>query len=253
MNELEVNTVHVWQLFLALDPDMIRCGRELLSQDEIERADRFHFERDRQRFTAARFGMRMILSSYLGLEPKAVAFSYAANGKPALAASLGRSDIQFNLSHSHEYALLAVARTTRLGADIEFIKQDVAMDEIASSFFSPDECRTVASLPAENRLHAFYTCWTRKEAYLKAKGVGLSLAMNSFDVACAPSIPPALLRVDGCLEEPSRWRVYDLETPRQYVAALVIEGEHHRLIRREWKPEYVSRNRWQQRLPHLVP
>lgn len=219
---------------LDLTPSATRGGRELLSPDEVARADRFHFEKDRQHYTAARSGMRSILSGYLGLRPQAVRFSYCKHGKPQLAGRETGSSLQFNLSHSDKYAVLAVARHMHLGVDIEYMKPDVAVDEIASSFFSPLEYRTLLALPAEHRLSAFYRCWTRKEAYVKAKGLGLNLTLSSFDVAFASTDPPALLRADASLEEPSRWRVYHLETAPQWVGALVIQGNHHCLIHNSW-------------------
>jgi 4'-phosphopantetheinyl transferase len=229
---LDSHEVHIWQIGLAAEDDVIRACRKLLPADEVERADRFYFERDRRRFAIAHGAMRQILARYVNSAPEQLKFSYGSKGKPDLAEP--RDTIQFNLSHSDEMALLAVARGLILGVDIEFVKPDFGGQEIAERFFSQYEVNTLLGLPAEQKPQAFFSCWTRKEAYIKAVGEGLSLPLDSFDVAFAPGVSPALLRVAASADEVSRWRMYDIAVPQEYKAALVVEGREHLLRQWQW-------------------
>jgi 4'-phosphopantetheinyl transferase len=228
------NEVDIWQIDLAGTSKGIQHCRGLLSADELERAHRFYFERDRRRFTVARAAMRQVLGRYAGMAPQELCFSYGPKGKPELAGSLQQSGIRFNLSHSSELALLAVTRGLTLGVDVEWIKSDFATDEIAQHFFSADEVQTLRTLSGHQRTEAFFSCWTRKEAYLKALGEGFSVPLDSFSVAFAPESPAALLHVKGDPAEVKRWSMYNLEVSVGYKAALVVEGKGHRLRPMIW-------------------
>jgi 4'-phosphopantetheinyl transferase len=232
---LSSREVHIWHIALLQDDATVAECRKILFEDETQRADRFYFERDRRRFTVAHAALRQVLSRYLEVTPGGIKFSIGPKGKPDLV-DVETQQIRFNLSHSGEIALLAVARGQCLGIDVEFIKTDFGGEEIAERFFSRNEVKTLQALPADQKPAAFFSCWTRKEAYIKAVGEGLSLPLDSFDVAFAPGAAPALLRVDADAGELTRWSMYDIPVPPEYKAALVIEGREHLLQEWTWKP-----------------
>jgi 4'-phosphopantetheinyl transferase len=217
--------VHIWRAALNLAPPQVRCLREFLSDDEVQRADRFVFERDRTHFTVARGLLRLILGRYLQCDPRTLRFHYSAYGKPALVPPADRAGLVFNVSHAHGLALFAVARSGVLGIDIEYIRPIPEVEQIARQFFSAQEQSALRALPADQRLTAFFACWTRKEAYIKARGEGLSLPLDQFDVSLAPGAPAKLLAVASDEREHTRWALRSLDPGPGYVAALAIEGQ----------------------------
>lgn len=194
-------------LLLTQDPAPFA---ELLSPAERARAARFRYESGRSHYTVCRGTLRKRLSEHLSIPPAQIEFSYNRYGKPETAG------VHFNVSHSGDYALIAISRTRVVGVDIERISRAHLSDRIPERFFSPSEVRALRSLPAPDQLRAFFTCWTRKEAYVKARGLGLSLALDSFDVSLDD--PARFLRgVEG-------WEIESLSAPPGYAAALVAES-----------------------------
>ena len=233
---LSAGDVHIWQIALSGYQRSIHTLRSWLSPDEIQRAERFHFDRHRESFIVAHAAMRQILARYVNVAPLRLAFLFGEQGKPELVSECGGGHIRFNLSHSGNFALLAVAEGLTLGVDIERVNTEFAGQEIAQRFFSSHEVMTLGAVAADARADAFFSCWTRKEAFIKALGGGLSIPLDSFDVAFGPDVPPALLRVPATAEA-RPWRLYDIPAPPGYKAALVIEGENHRLRQLQWESD----------------
>ncbi len=235
---LTTDDVHVWRIALELgDPILMRL-RDTLADDERQRADRFHFEKDRRHFTAARGAMRLLLAGYLSRCPNDVRFAYGNYGKPRLMDADNASDLRFNLSHSHGLALLAVTRGRDIGVDIERLR-DMERDgeALAERFFSPREAARLRSLPPELRREAFFHCWTRKEAYIKAQGKGLSLPLDQFDVSLHPHEPAALLATQHDPQEVQRWSLQSLFPGEEYIGALAVQGHSWRLWCGEWSAD----------------
>jgi 4'-phosphopantetheinyl transferase len=227
--------VHVWRA--ALDP-AASCVEQLqrtLSADELHRAARFRFPRDRRRFIVGRGALRDILGRYLGVPPCALGFRYNAYGKPALADVTAEGGLCFNVSHSHELALFAVTCGREVGVDIEYLRQEIACETIAEHFFSARERASLLALPTEVKPQAFFNCWTRKEAYIKAHGEGLSLPLDQFDVSLAPGEPAALLATHSEPREALRWSLQALTPGPGYVAALAVEGQDWHLTCWQWR------------------
>ena len=219
--------VQLWRLDLEAIRADESCWQKLLSPEEVTRASRFHFSADRQRFIAARAVLRAILGGYLATDPAGLAFSYSKRGKPSLATDHQGSDVTFNLSHSAGIALFAFARGREIGIDVEQVRHDFDIGAIAQRFFSMEEQKQLAALPLENRFDGFFRCWTRKEAYIKATGEGLSPSLHQFDVSIAAEDSDALLATRPNAGETARWSLREVPAGKGYVAALCVRG-------REW-------------------
>src|ERR1700732_2234518 len=193
---LSDNVVHVWRASLAVDPSALRRLKSMLAQNELERAERFIFDPDRNHFIAARGILRDVLGRYLQCAPQTIDFVYGTRGKPAISSAGSRHPLCFNLSHSQGLAVIGIARERELGIDVEMIRPDFASEEIAERYFSANEIADLNKLPTEQRDNGFFLCWTRKEAYIKAKGDGLHLPLDSFDVSVSPEMPATLSSAD---------------------------------------------------------
>jgi 4'-phosphopantetheinyl transferase len=202
-----------------------------LAADEHVRAEQFYFERDREHFIAARGVLRAILGGYLNRAPESLSFCYSSHGKPALAGETDDDAIRFNVSHSHGVALFAVTRGREVGIDVEHIRSDLEVAEIAERFFSQREVAMLRTLPTEAQRQAFFCYWTRKEAYIKARGEGLSLPLNQFDVSGEPA---AIFATQQDTSEASRWSLQELTPAPGYAAAITVEGHGWHLTRWQW-------------------
>lgn len=236
---LPQDEVHVWRASLDQVEGHLASLMRLLSPDERERADRFHFEADRKRCVVGRGLLRLLLGHCLGRCAIQVQFQYNEFGKPILAGGLHPS-LQFNLSHSGDLVLIALSRGRALGVDVEQMRMDVAAKEIAARFFSADECRGLASVAPAEQHAAFFSCWTRKEAYLKARGDGLSLPLAQFDVSFLPGDPPRLLATRHDPADLHRWILHALEGGEGYQAALAVEGGDWKLKCWDWPAATVG-------------
>jgi 4'-phosphopantetheinyl transferase len=238
--KLRGDEVHVWRVHLDHNATFVRKLQQILSADERIKAERFYFEKDHRRFIVARGLLRLVLSNYMGIEPSKLRFCYSPYGKPSLAATRDEDAVNFNVSHSRGLALYAVTRGRQLGIDLERIHAGFACEQIAERFFSPRENAALQELPpGEVKEKAFFDCWTRKEAYIKAQGEGLSLPLDQFDVSLAPGEPAKLLdnRMDP--KEVSRWSLQEIIPHPAFAATLAVEGHGWRLACWE-NPDFVS-------------
>ena len=237
---LDPDEVHVWRAPLELTAEQLAQCWLTLAPDEQQRAGRFHFERDHHRFTAAHGVLRALLGRYLRLSPQELKFSTGPWGKPALRSESRPMPLHFNLSHSHQLALYAFTLNRETGVDVEFIRPDFASPGMARSFFSPREVAQLGSLPEAEQMQAFFNCWTRKEAYIKARGEGLSLPLDQFDVSLLPGEPARLLRMLSDERETLRWRMAALQPGPDYAGAVAVEGQDWRLSCWQWTPALLT-------------
>jgi 4'-phosphopantetheinyl transferase len=226
---LPEDEVQLWRA--DLDPIGADDSRwqTLLSADEQARASCFRFSRDRQRFVAARALLRIILAGYLATDPKKISFSYSKREKPALSPAHGDADIRFNLSHSGGNALFAFTRQREIGVDVEQVRRESDLEAIARRFFSVNEQMQLTALAPEERIEAFFRCWTRKEAYIKAIGDGLALPLSQFDVSLAASKGSALLATRPDASEVRLWHLREVPGGPDFIAALCVRGEDWKL------------------------
>jgi 4'-phosphopantetheinyl transferase len=218
--QLQDNEVHLGLMALPTQFESLPTYKSRLTDEERQRADRFHFPEDRARFTLGRAALRILLMRYSGLADISLALN--EYGKPFLAQP--GTSLQFNVAHSGDLVLLGFTRGRSIGVDVERLRPDFATTEIADRFFAPDEAAIVAALPEPERARGFFNCWTRKEAYIKARGLGLSLPLHSFSVTFTANESPALLRADNDPTAPQRWTIVDLPTCDGYAAATAFEA-----------------------------
>jgi 4'-phosphopantetheinyl transferase len=225
--------VQVWRVDLQVLGGDEGRWRERLSEDELARAARFYFSRDRQHYIAGRAMLRTILGRYLDADPKKLVFRYSKKDKPSLDfrnsdATNASENITFNVSHSAGVALLAFGRGREVGIDVEHIRQDFDPSAIARRFFSEYEQKELSAVSSQAKVEAFFRCWTRKEAYIKATGDGLSLPLSEFDVSLLPGEMNALLATRPEASEAQRWLLREVAAGEGYLAALCASG-------RDWK------------------
>ncbi len=217
--------IHVWRYTLDRPAADIAANQRLLCATETARMQRLRIITVKNRFTITRGLLRRVLAAYLNEDPASIRFEYGEFGKPHLASKPPKEDIQFNLTHSHDTALLAVTRFPKVGIDTEYPRAKVDHEAIAKRFFSPAENAAFLTLRPDLRERAFFHCWTCKEAYIKARGDGLRYPLHNFDVSVNPNKPAALLATRPDPKDVMRWTLMKLEVPLPYAAALVVEGK----------------------------
>jgi len=231
MLELTKDEVHVWRASLSVAPAVLQRLEATLAPDERSRAARFVFPEGRGDFIAARGILRELLGAYLQRPPASLEFEYGLRGKPALHTGDTVLSIRFSLSHSHGLALYAFARRREVGIDLELVQPDFGGEAVAECFLSYHELTELRTLPSELRAEGFFACWTRKEAYMKARGDGLQIPLNSFDVSLTPGRPAELHSSDS-----ARWSLRAFQPAPRFVAAVVGEGGVWRLHHFKWAP-----------------
>jgi 4'-phosphopantetheinyl transferase len=218
-----VANVHVWAASLQVSPDVLTEFAASIAPEERERAARFHFSIHRDRFIAGRGLLRKLLGSYLGMEPRSLQFTYGPQGKPALTGSAGTS--HFNVAHSEDLLLIALTGSGVVGVDIEQVRTLPDFEELVARFFSPNECSRFRSLPIEQKPAAFFNLWTRKEAWLKATGEGITHLLNQVEVSFLPAKPARLVRLPEAYRNTTRWSLYELAPRPGFAGALAIAGD----------------------------
>ena len=230
LEPLAAGVVHVWQARLDTYPSL----STFLSADEQARAERLRAQEVRERFVAGRSWLRSVLGRYLEAEPGQVCFRYGPQGKPQLPGD----GLRFNLTHSHGLALIAVGQDREVGIDVEAIRLVPDLEGLAARYFSPEEVRSLQQVPVERRTEAFFLCWTRKEAYVKATGAGLGQRLDRFTVSLIPGGPARLLDVADDPDELGRWSMHDLNPAAGFAAALVVQGQGCIPICQHWPEDW---------------
>ncbi|HTR47814.1 MAG TPA: 4'-phosphopantetheinyl transferase superfamily protein [Verrucomicrobiae bacterium] len=237
--ELRANEVHVWRVLIDRVGNL-KSLAAILSSAETGKADRFHFADDRTRFIVTHGVLRDLLGQYLGSDPASLRFVLNDCGKPFLVQEPATEVIHFNISHSRGIALLAFACGRELGVDVEHVRPEFAELDIARRFFAPEEVADLLALDETLRVDGFFNCWTRKESYIKARGMGLSLPLDSFHVSLQPGSVAALLGDRGNPIEASRWELRELSPGENYFGAITVEGRDWLLRTLEWSEERFS-------------
>jgi 4'-phosphopantetheinyl transferase len=227
MLTLTSDDVHVWSVNLDEPAAAVEGCAVVLSDDERDRAERLRAAHDRRRFIVARARLREVLAGYLDCDARDLRFRAGSHGKPQLDAPL--PPLVFNASHSCAKAVYAIAARGRVGIDVERVTRIVDHQAIADRFFSPAEAASLRALAVQDRPMAFFSCWTRKEAYVKAIGAGLSYPLDAFTVSVGRHRPAALIDHAHDPEEPRRWWLVDLPVAADYVAAVAFDGRTRRL------------------------
>ncbi len=243
---LTEGTIHVWRAMLDAPRPVVDGLEVVLSHDERQRTERFPVERHRLRFVVGRACLRILLGGYLRQAPDKLEFSYGSHGKPTLRAGQVAEVIRFNLAHSRGLALYAFALNREVGIDVEHWHAMEDGPGIARRFFAPDEVRELAAVPPHQWEEGFFRCWTRKEAYIKARGEGLTIPLRHFSITTQPGDRGALLRSAADPEGPSRWSVEELRPAELSSGAIVAEGT-------DWSIERFQLPEWPDRYEDVTP
>jgi 4'-phosphopantetheinyl transferase len=225
-SEIISRELHIWKIKFSEWGQPVGALSSLLSVDEQARAQRYHLLRDQQRYILRRSLLRKILSRYLRIPAHQIRLQYNQYGKPILCGS----SLRFNLSCSRDLMLIAIAENVDVGIDVEYINHDSAYQGIAGKFFSKKEVDSLARLPAVDRVLGFFLCWTRKEAFIKAKGEGLTYPLHQFEVSVDPNDPPQLLYTALDPQEAQHWKLINLNPAEHYAATVAVNAPIDRVL-----------------------
>ncbi len=234
---LSGENVHIWRAVLDLPGKSVEELGRSLSNDEMMRAVRFRYERDRNQFISARGILRLILAGYLSVEPDKIRFGYEKDGKPRLQNEYGRADIQFNLSHSEGMALYVFTGNHEAGIDLERIQNFPEMEQIVEQFFSAKEQTLFGALPSSEKKKTFFNWWTRKEALMKAMGKGLSYSPDRINFLPTEAKSPESIKTLRCDNEQKRWAIWDVGPAEEFAGAVVVEEGRWNVQYWQWSNE----------------
>lgn len=223
---LKDKDVHIWRMTLNQSETTRQDLWQVLSADERQKASRFMFASDSHKYIVARAVLRMILGQYLQVSPTTLQFGYTSYGKPYLQNAMSTPPLHFNVSHSGDVALYGITRNRRIGVDVEQMRPLADEAQFVKSIFSPVEQQAFGRIRPSEKQDAFFNGWTRKEAFIKAIGLGLSFPLEAFDVSLSPGLPAQLLEVRGTPGH-QEWSMNALSVGPAYKAAYVVEGKQH--------------------------
>jgi 4'-phosphopantetheinyl transferase len=233
--KLTVGEVHIWSVYLDQSDPIIAALTRILSDEEKKRAVRFLFPIDRKRFIVCRGILKMILGHYLKIDPNQLYFAYSSNGKPLISNSINSQNLRFNLSHSDSLALYAFTLCHEIGIDVEKIIRTPEMDQVAKRYFSENEYCIYRFLHGKKKKEMFYKYWTRKEAFIKAIGDGLTLPLESLDVSNVSDETGKISMFEVVSQNVSQWYIHDLDINSGYEAAFAKEKQCSKLMSFQWK------------------
>jgi 4'-phosphopantetheinyl transferase len=222
--------LHIWRASLSGSLDELSYFDSILSPDEKARADRFYFERDRNRYIFGRGILRTLLGGYLQGQASKITFVYGPHGKPAIESGRLNKTLQFNLAHSNDWAVYAFGWDMPLGIDLEHVRPMPDVDDLAKRFFSPSESTLIHSLFDDQKWETFFTIWTCKEAFLKASGSGLTLPLDQFEVSPKANGGMKLTSISGNLKSAARWRLETFKPLADYQSAIAVENHSGKII-----------------------
>lgn len=226
--------IHVWRAHLDGDAEYISHLAGTLSNAELARAAKFKFEKDQRRYKMARGIVRAILGRYLSLDGRDVRLDTGLYGKPRLRMLGSGPDLRFSLAHSQGLALYAFALGHEVGIDLEFIKRNIDVMRLAEHVFSEKDIVDLNKLSSKDRVNSFYGAWTRKEAYLKARGLGFSIDPRRVDLPTMVGAPVEFVNLFNEAEEDEKWTIYDIEPAPEFAGAMAAEGVDWQLGRWSW-------------------
>jgi 4'-phosphopantetheinyl transferase len=223
--QLARNEIHVWAAPLSVEPDSLEAFARILTPDEKTRAERFKFDKHRNRFIAGRGSLRDVLSRYLHSKPEELRFDYSVNGKPGFAEGFEDGGVHFNLAHSEDLALISVTRIAPVGVDVECVRAMRDMEQLVARFFSARENELFQKVPTSEKPAAFFNLWTRKEALLKATGEGITRSLSLVEVSFLAGEPARLVAVAGDVERAKEWSLRELAPAEGFVGAVAVKAD----------------------------